>query len=980
MYDIYSKMKVISNENNCAALKICIAANYSGNVLEHQIVGVNDDIKHCLGRLPVLQLDSGKVVFSSNESARLLLPPVDKNEVAVDQWLEWETAYLEPLLANCLSCTNKPDPALRSQLVNLLIELDEALIGKQFLIESSVSVADIVIWCALFPVVTESRLRQDWLADRSNIVSWFLNLQSQPHVKSAVERICPKSGIAAHQSLTACRWFPSVPVQPVDKQRVQLQSTSSLDVVVKDAPVSDVELEAVADAWKNGVSRRPKPKPQVRPVLPVAGERNIFVTSALPYVNNVPHLGNIIGCVLSADVFARYCRLCNLNTLYICGTDEYGTATETKALEEGLTPQQICDKYFKIHDATYKWFNIGFDHFGRTTTPQQTEICQEIFLQLYENGFTTTQSMEQLLCQKCNRYLADRFVEGICPRCGYEDARGDQCDGCGHLINSVELISPRCKVCQQTPVKRNSEQFFLDLPKIEPLIRHWIDKVWGGWSNNARVIARTWLKDGLKPRCITRDLKWGIPVPLKGYSDKVFYVWFDAPIGYLSISMNYTSEWKQWWQPPKETTVTLYQFMAKDNVPFHSIMFPASLLGANKGYTVVSYIMATEYLNYEDGKFSKSRGVGVFGTDAQGTGIPADVWRFYLLYVRPESQDSSFSWVDLATKNNSELLNNLGNFINRALVFAEKFFGRQVPPMSPNTTDLTFLALVTRELKAYCAALERARLRDGIRHILSISRHGNQYMQSQQPWVLVKGSDYERSQAGTVVGLCCNIACLLAILLQPYMPSTSSIIFEQLQAPAEVKVITGEVTQLLTAGHKIGKPSPLFEKIDNARVEELKQQFSGRQKSSSPDPKPLKKTVTKSPPSKPANGDAVAHLEANIKKQGELLCNLKTSGADKSEWQPYEDALRELQRQLLAAQEVNNKTFPGPADPAEIAQLEAAVAKQGDLVRQMKGSGADKSVWQPEVAKLLELKKQLAAAQGINHVQPPAKGKSKSKK
>lgn len=367
-------------------------------------------------------------------------------------------------------------------------------------------------------------------------------------------------------------------------------------------------------------------------------------------------------------IFFRYCRQRNYNTLYISGTDEYGTATEAKALEENLSPQEICDKYFSIHNDIYRWFSIGFDYFGRTTTTEQTEIVQDLFLRIKSQGYIITESVDQLLCENCNRFLADRFVEGTCPGCKYEDARGDQCDGCGHLVNATELIKPRCKVCSKTPVVKASTQFFLDLPKIEPDLRNWAASVESGWSTVARSVAKPWLRDGLKPRCITRDLKWGIPVPLDGYRDKVFYVWFDAPLGYVSITKRYTKDYEKWWKPDN-ANVNLYQFMAKDNVPFHAIMFPATLLAANQGHILVRNIMATEYLNYEDTKFSKSRGTGVFGTDARDTGIPADVWRFYLAYIRPESQDSNFNWVDLATKNNSELLNNFGNFVNRFVLF-----------------------------------------------------------------------------------------------------------------------------------------------------------------------------------------------------------------------------------------------------------------------------------------------------------------------
>lgn len=279
------------------------------------------------------------------------------------------------------------------------------------------------------------------------------------------------------------------------------------------------------------------------------------------------------------------------------------------------------------------------------------------------------------------------------------------------------------------------------------------------WTHNARVITKAWFKEGLKPRCITRDLKWGVPVPLAGFESKVFYVWFDAVLGYMSITSSYTSEYKQWWQPEdKSIKIELFQFMAKDNVPFHSVVLPSILCALKGNYTKVTHIMATEYLNYEDGKFSKSRGLGVFGNDAQDTEIPADVWRFYLASARPEGQDSSFSWNDLVARNNSELLNNLGNFINRALVFCEKNFNSTVSAIELTEDEQNLLALINREIKGYILSMEKAKLRDGIRHTLSISRHGNQYMQAQQPWVLLKGSDDQKKRAGTVVSLCCNIA------------------------------------------------------------------------------------------------------------------------------------------------------------------------------------------------------------------------------
>ena len=334
--------------------------------------------------------------------------------------------------------------------------------------------------------------------------------------------------------------------------------------------------------------------------LPIPGQRNVLITSALPYVNNIPHLGNIIGSVLSADVFSRYCKARNVNALYICGTDEYGTAVETKAIEEGKTPQEICDKYYRIHSDIYQWFDIGFDYFGRSATPHQTEITQAIFADLNKNGYIEQKTQLQLYCPKHQRFLADRFVEGTCPKCAFPDARGDQCDKCGNLLDPMELIDPRCKIDATTPVPRDTTHFYLKLDALQPKVETFVRENESKWTANAQAITNSWLKQGLESRSITRDLKWGVPVPLKGYEDKVFYVWFDAPIGYISITANYTDagneggeEWKKWWQPNPDTEVELYQFMGKDNVPFHTVLFPASLLGTGQPWTLLHDLSTT---------------------------------------------------------------------------------------------------------------------------------------------------------------------------------------------------------------------------------------------------------------------------------------------------------------------------------------------------------------------------------------------------
>ena len=407
-----------------------------------------------------------------------------------------------------------------------------------------------------------------------------------------------------------------------------------------------------------------------------------LITSALPYVNNIPHLGNLLQ-VLSGDVFARFCRLKGYETLYIGGNDEYGTATETRALEEGKSPRELCDYYHKIHTEIYKWFNISFDKFGRTSTPQQTEITQSIFKDLDSRGFIKEETSEQVYCNNCGRFLADRFVKGICPACGYEGARGDQCENCGKLLDPLDLKSPVCSTCGHTPEVKPTKHLYIDLPGILPEYEKWMKKasVEGRWAKNALQMTQAWIRDGLHERAITRDLKWGIPVPKEGYEDKVFYVWFDAPIGYISITKCLGDEkgfdWKDWWLNPEN--VELFQFIGKDNIPFHTVIFPCSLIGSGKNWTKLFHMSSTEYLNYEGGKFSKSQGIGVFGSDAMESGIPADIWRFYMFYNRPEKADTLFTWKDFQEKINGELVGNLCNLVNRTLPFVIRYFDGKIP-------------------------------------------------------------------------------------------------------------------------------------------------------------------------------------------------------------------------------------------------------------------------------------------------------------
>jgi methionyl-tRNA synthetase len=568
-------------------------------------------------------------------------------------------------------------------------------------------------------------------------------------------------------------------------------------------------------------------------IKPVEGERNIIITSALPYVNNVPHLGNIIGSVLSADIFARYCKDRNYNTLFVCGTDEYGTATETKALEEKVTPKELCDKYHKIHKEVYDWFDIGFDYFGRTTTEKQTEIAQDIFMKLHENGYLEEQVMRQLYCPEHKGYLADRYVEGECPKCHYEDARGDQCDKCGGLLDPFELINPRCKLDNATPIPRDSKHIFLALDKLEPQLKEWVTRASeeGKWSKNSRTITNSWIKEGLKPRCITRDLVWGTPVPLEGFKDKVLYVWFDATIGYVSITANYTDDWEAWWKKDPATDkndVKLYQFMGKDNVPFHTVVFPSTEIGTKQHWNLLHHINTTEYLQYEGGKFSKSRGVGVFGNNAKDTGVSPSVWRYYLASVRPENQDSQFSWTEFVTKNNSELLANLGNFVNRIVKFVNAKYNGVIPTFDvkncPNYDDKA-LREINELLATYVDDMENSRLRKGLETAMQISSRGNLFLQENK----LDNSTYENEplKADAVVAIGINLVYLVSSIIGPYMPEVRDDIVSILNAPK--LAIPDKFDLWIEAGHCIGKPKYLFGRIDEKKIEEWRGKYGGQQ-------------------------------------------------------------------------------------------------------------------------------------------------------
>lgn len=573
-----------------------------------------------------------------------------------------------------------------------------------------------------------------------------------------------------------------------------------------------------------------------------------LITSALPYVNNIPHLGNLIQ-MLSGDVFARFCRNRGYDTLYICGTDEYGTATETKAIEEKKTPRELCDYYYKEHSKIYDWFKIDFDKFGRTSNQECTEITQQLFKELDKNGFIKEHTNKQLFCPKCQRFLADRYVNGTCPKCGYKGARGDQCDDCGSLLDPTELLEPKCATCGSTPEIRETKHLYIDLPSIAKNLDSWMSKasVEGKWSENAINITKAWIRDGLNERAITRDLKWGIPVPKEGYENKVFYVWFNAPIGYMSITKQLANElkeqnkdsfdWKSWWLPSESVEakskekVDLFQFIGKDNIPFHTVIFPCTLIGSGHDYTKLFHMSSTEYLNYEDGKFSKSRGVGVFGTDAIDTGIPADAWRFYIFYNRPEKQDFQFTWKDFMEKMNSELIGNLGNLVNRTLLFVNKYYEGKIPD-APIETDF-WNEIKAREEKI-TQLLEWAELKEAFREMFMISDLCNKKFQAAEPW---KTRTSEPEKAASLLKNLCYVIKDLMIMMNPYMPQYTQKVMSYFGKTIQESKIgfetkTGYNWSDLgkTEGlDKIGQTEIFFTPMDQKTMLAFKEKFSGKQ-------------------------------------------------------------------------------------------------------------------------------------------------------
>ncbi|WP_200976151.1 methionine--tRNA ligase [Echinicola sp. 20G] len=544
------------------------------------------------------------------------------------------------------------------------------------------------------------------------------------------------------------------------------------------------------------------------------------VTSALPYANGPLHIGHLAGCYIPSDIYVRYLRSLGKDVAYICGSDEHGVAITIKAKKEGVTPQEIVDRYHGIMKSSFEEFGISFDHYSRTSAPVHHETASAFFSDLYEKGEFLEQSTEQYYDEEAGQFLADRYIEGTCPKCGYEQAYGDQCEKCGTSLSPTDLINPKSKLSGNSPVLKETKHWFLDLARYTDFLKKWIlvDHK-GDWKNNVLGQCRSWLEagDGLQARSMTRDMDWGVPVPVEGAEGKVLYVWFDAPIGYISSTKEWAAEkgldWEPYW---KDQDTKLVHFIGKDNIVFHCIIFPA-ILKTHGEYVLPDNVPANEFLNLEGDKISTSRNWAVwlheYLKDFPGK---QDVLRYVLTANAPETKDNDFTWKDFQGRNNSELVAIFGNFVNRAVVLTHKYFQGSIPErgdLSPYDQE------VIDELKAYpnkiAASIEKYRFREALSLVMDFARLGNKYLADTEPWKTIK-EDKERT--ATILNIALNIAANLGVVCEPFLPLTAEKLSSMLNTRG-LKWTDAGADNLLKGGEEIGKAELLFEKVEDEVVD-----------------------------------------------------------------------------------------------------------------------------------------------------------------
>lgn len=546
----------------------------------------------------------------------------------------------------------------------------------------------------------------------------------------------------------------------------------------------------------------------------------ITITAALPYTNGPIHIGHLAGVYVPADIYARYQRLQGKDVVFICGSDEHGVAIPMKAKKEGVSPNEIIDKYHEIIKQSFKDFGISFDNYSRTSSKIHHQTASDFFKKLNKQGDFVEEVTEQLFDEEANQFLADRFVTGTCPHCQYAEAYGDQCENCGSSLNATDLIQPKSTLTGAIPILKSTKHWFLPLDRYEEFLKKWIlEEHKTDWKSNVYGQCKSWIDDGLKPRAVTRDLDWGIPVPVEGAKGKVLYVWFDAPIGYISSTKEWAErEGKDWTPYWKDKNTKLLHFIGKDNIVFHCIIFPA-MLKAHGEYVLPENVPANEFLNLEGSKLSTSKNWAVWlheyledFTDMQ------DVLRYALTANAPETKDNDFTWKDFQARNNNELLAIFGNFINRVTVLTNKYYNGATPkPDTFNSSDNETLEAMRSIPKKLEDSLERYRFREASQELLNLARLGNKYLADQEPWKLIK-TDTDRTK--TIMYTALQISVALAILCEPFLPFTSAKLFRILnikEKPSWKDVMLKQ--QLLDQGHQINKSELLFRKIEDKEIE-----------------------------------------------------------------------------------------------------------------------------------------------------------------
>ena len=549
--------------------------------------------------------------------------------------------------------------------------------------------------------------------------------------------------------------------------------------------------------------------------------KRILVTSALPYANGHIHLGHLAGCYVPSDIYTRYQRLQQREILHICGSDEHGVAITISAEKEKTTPKAIIDKYHEANKESFKKFGIKFDNYSRTSLPIHHETSREFFLDLLHKGYLKEKEEEQFYDAEAKMFLPDRYVEGTCPNCGNDKARGDQCDNCGKYYDQLELKNPKSLISGKTPVVKKTKHWYFTLGKFQKKLEAYVESHSKDWKDNTLQQTRSWLKEGLQDRAVTRDLSWGIPVPVDGAEGKVLYVWFDAVLGYISstkewaIQQGKPEKWKEFWC---DASTRYIAFLGKDNIVFHTIVFPAELM-AKEGYILPDNVPANEFLNLEGGKFSKSRNNAIYLKDILER-YPADIFRYTLATNLPETKDADFYWKDFQAKNNNELADIYGNFINRTITFVAKNFENTVPKRGIlNERDREVLAYVQSAPQRIGDLIEQFKFRDATMEMMNVARAANKYFNDSEPWKSFKTNP---EQCGTTLNICLNIVRSLAVVLSPVVPFSSEKVFRMLNLNSVVEheqwMKAGE-PQLLE-GHQLGQSEILFTKIEDTTIEQ----------------------------------------------------------------------------------------------------------------------------------------------------------------